>query len=61
MGEKSLAAVVLAAGKGARLNSPLAKVLQPLAGHPLLHHVLCALQIPLPNSYPAYSNKPHKL
>jgi len=44
MGEKSLAAVVLAAGKGARLNSPLAKVLQPLAGHPLLHHVLCALE-----------------
>lgn len=44
MGERSLAVVALAAGKGTRLNSPLAKVLQPLAGRPLLHHVLCALE-----------------
>ena len=35
-----LAVVVLAAGQGTRMNSPLAKVLQPLAGHPLLHYVL---------------------
>ncbi|MFO7653162.1 MAG: NTP transferase domain-containing protein [Candidatus Krumholzibacteriia bacterium] len=33
-------AVVLAAGKGTRMKSDLAKVLHPLAGRPLVHHVL---------------------
>lgn len=33
-------AVVLAAGKGTRMKSDLAKVLHPLAGRPLLEHVL---------------------
>ncbi|MCS6801855.1 MAG: NTP transferase domain-containing protein [Chloroflexota bacterium] len=37
------AAVVLAAGRGTRFGSPLPKVLQPLAGRPLLGHVLAAL------------------
>jgi len=32
--------VVLAAGKGTRMKSPLPKVLHPLAGRPLLDHVL---------------------
>jgi bifunctional UDP-N-acetylglucosamine pyrophosphorylase/glucosamine-1-phosphate N-acetyltransferase len=32
--------VILAAGKGRRMNSSLPKVLQPLAGAPLLRHVL---------------------
>jgi bifunctional UDP-N-acetylglucosamine pyrophosphorylase/glucosamine-1-phosphate N-acetyltransferase len=32
--------VVLAAGQGKRMNSALPKVLQPLAGRPLLEHVL---------------------
>ena len=33
-------AVVLAAGKGTRMNSDLAKVLHPLHGEPMLAHVL---------------------
>src|SRR5919204_4058037 len=35
-----LAIVIIAAGKGTRMRSPLAKVLHPLAGRPLLTHVL---------------------
>jgi bifunctional UDP-N-acetylglucosamine pyrophosphorylase / glucosamine-1-phosphate N-acetyltransferase len=37
------AAIVLAAGQGKRMNSDLAKVLHPMAGQPLLGHVLGAL------------------
>jgi bifunctional UDP-N-acetylglucosamine pyrophosphorylase/glucosamine-1-phosphate N-acetyltransferase len=37
-------AVVLAAGKGTRMKSELAKVLHPVAGQPMLAHVLRALQ-----------------
>lgn len=40
MSQKSLAVVVLAAGKGTRMQSSMAKVLQPLCGQPLLYHVL---------------------
>src|SRR5690242_2211383 len=40
---RGLAALVLAAGKGTRMRSRLPKVLHPLAGHPLLEHVLIAL------------------
>ena len=36
----SLAVVILAAGKGKRMQSALPKVLHPLAGRPLLAHVL---------------------
>ena len=35
-----LAVVILAAGKGKRMKSALPKVLQPLAGRPLLQHVI---------------------
>lgn len=38
-----VAALVLAAGQGTRMNSDLAKVLHPMAGRPLLAHVLGAL------------------
>jgi bifunctional UDP-N-acetylglucosamine pyrophosphorylase/glucosamine-1-phosphate N-acetyltransferase len=36
----SLALVVLAAGKGTRMNSDLHKVLHPIAGRPMLLHLL---------------------
>src|SRR6266446_256257 len=35
-----LAIIILAAGQGTRMRSPLAKVLHPLAGRPLLAYVL---------------------
>ena len=37
------AAVVLAAGQGTRMRSSLPKVLHPLAGRPMLEHVLASL------------------
>jgi bifunctional UDP-N-acetylglucosamine pyrophosphorylase/glucosamine-1-phosphate N-acetyltransferase len=41
---RRLAALVLAAGKGTRMRSRLPKVLHPLAGRPLLDHVLTAVE-----------------
>jgi UDP-N-acetylglucosamine diphosphorylase/glucosamine-1-phosphate N-acetyltransferase len=40
MQKQDLAVIILAAGKGTRMKSSLAKVLLPLAGHPLLHYTL---------------------
>src|ERR1700722_8406419 len=39
-----LVVVILAAGQGKRMNSDLPKVLQPLAGQPLLKHVIRTAQ-----------------
>src|SRR5271157_4796958 len=42
MANKDLAILILAAGKGTRLKSSLAKVLHPVGGRPLLEHVVRA-------------------
>lgn len=39
---RPLACVILAAGKGTRMKSDLPKVLHPIAGQSMLHHVLAA-------------------
>lgn len=39
-----LAVVILAAGKGSRMKSDLAKVLHPIAGEPMLGHIIKAAQ-----------------
>ncbi|MGI9590880.1 MAG: bifunctional UDP-N-acetylglucosamine diphosphorylase/glucosamine-1-phosphate N-acetyltransferase GlmU, partial [Myxococcota bacterium] len=44
MGSSKLAVVVLAAGKGTRMKSNLAKVLHPLGGRPMLHYPLAAAE-----------------
>lgn len=41
--DKSLAVIVLAAGKGTRMKSDLHKVLHPIAGRPMLKHLLASL------------------
>ena len=42
MTESDIHVVVLAAGKGTRMKSAIPKVLHPVAGRPLLDHVLTA-------------------
>lgn len=49
--------VILAAGQGRRMNSSLPKVLQPLAGRPLLQHVISAARSVNPaNIYVVYGH-----
>ncbi|HEY0748684.1 MAG TPA: bifunctional UDP-N-acetylglucosamine diphosphorylase/glucosamine-1-phosphate N-acetyltransferase GlmU [Steroidobacteraceae bacterium] len=49
--------VILAAGQGKRMNSSLPKVLQPLAGRPLLQHVINAARSVNPsNIYVVYGH-----
>ena len=51
------AAVVLAAGKGTRMRSTLPKVLHPLAGQPLLAHVLRSIEtIPTTKVFSAHKD-----
>src|SRR4051812_27697101 len=45
----SLAVVVLAAGKGKRFRSSVPKVLHPVAGRPLLWHVLQTARVARPS------------
>ena len=45
-----LAVVILAAGQGKRMKSALPKVLQPLAGQPLLRHVVSRARLLEPDS-----------
>jgi bifunctional UDP-N-acetylglucosamine pyrophosphorylase/glucosamine-1-phosphate N-acetyltransferase len=52
-----LSVVILAAGKGKRMNSDLPKVLQLLAGEPLLKHVIAAASAMNPaNTYVVYGH-----
>jgi bifunctional UDP-N-acetylglucosamine pyrophosphorylase/glucosamine-1-phosphate N-acetyltransferase len=53
-----LSVVILAAGQGKRMNSDLPKVLQPLAGRPLLQHVLRTARALEPdNIYVVYGHR----
>jgi bifunctional UDP-N-acetylglucosamine pyrophosphorylase/glucosamine-1-phosphate N-acetyltransferase len=52
-----LSVIILAAGQGKRMNSDLPKVLQPLAGRPLLEHVIrTARAIEPENIYVVYGH-----
>ena len=45
----NISVVILAAGQGTRMRSALPKVLQPLAGRPLLEHVIATAEALQPN------------
>ena len=44
MSKQNLSGIVLAAGKGTRMKSPLPKVLHPVAGRPMISYVIGALR-----------------
>ena len=45
---QDLAVIILAAGKGTRMKSDLHKVLHPIAGRPMLHHLLATVDVLAP-------------
>jgi bifunctional UDP-N-acetylglucosamine pyrophosphorylase/glucosamine-1-phosphate N-acetyltransferase len=44
MTDRPVAAIILAAGKGTRMKSDLHKVLHPIAGRPMLEHLLASVE-----------------
>jgi bifunctional UDP-N-acetylglucosamine pyrophosphorylase/glucosamine-1-phosphate N-acetyltransferase len=44
LGMSGFSAIILAAGKGTRMNTPLPKVVHPVAGRPMIERVLRAVQ-----------------
>ena len=44
MNENKIAAVVLGAGKGTRMNSDLPKVMMPVCGKPMIRHIIDTLE-----------------
>ncbi|MBQ8751028.1 MAG: NTP transferase domain-containing protein [Alphaproteobacteria bacterium] len=42
--EKNIAAIILGAGKGTRMKSPLPKVMMPVAGKPMIKHIINTLE-----------------
>jgi len=49
MTSRPIAAIILAAGKGTRMKSDLHKVLHPIAGHPMLLHLLASVEALAPS------------
>ena len=45
----NISVVILAAGQGTRMRSGLPKVLQPMAGRPLLEHVIATAETQQPD------------
>ena len=44
MSHHEFAAIILAAGKGTRMKSALHKVLHPIAGRPMLKHLMASVE-----------------
>ena len=50
MSKRPVAAIILAAGKGTRMKSDLHKVLHPIAGMPMLMHLLASVDVLAPGA-----------